>query len=167
MEIVQEIDATEAQHKSMKFRKYNPEDKQALVNILLSNCPKYFIESDKSDLIDFLDNYADDNYLAVEVDDKIIGCGGHYTKVNAHGIAWVMFQHGSLGHRQLLPTADKFYQEIECRIKAEGNLYDIHISTTQLMEKLFNRYGFKTVSIVENGFGQGLHQYDMVKTFMS
>ena len=151
----------------MKFRKYNPKDKQVLVDILLSNCPKYFIESDQSDLIDFLDNYADDNYLVVETQDQIIGCGGHYTKGNVHGIAWVMFRHGSLGHRQLLPTADKFFQEIESRLRAEGNFYDIHISTTQLMEKLFNRYDFKTVSVVENGFGQGLHQYDMVKSYAS
>ncbi len=150
---------------AMKFRTYNPKDQQALVDILLSNCPKYFIESDQSDLIDFLDNYADDNYLVVEAQDQIIGCGGHYTKGNIHGIAWVMFHNGSLGHRQLLPIADKFFREIESRILAEGNFYDIHISTTQLMEKLFNRYDFQTVSVVENGFGQGLHQYDMVKSY--
>ncbi|MCW8335888.1 N-acetyltransferase, partial [Vibrio sp. DBSS07] len=65
----------------------------------------------------------------------------------------------------LLPTVDAFYREIESRIRAEGNLYDIHISTTQLMEKLFNRYGFKTVSVIKSGFGLGLHQYDMVKSF--
>ena len=150
----------------MKFRPYQPSDKQAVVDILLSNCPKYFIESDQSDLVDFLDNYADENYLVVEAADRVIGCGGHYTKGNVHGIAWVMFEQSSLGHRNLLITADKFYHEIERRIKAEGNLFDIHISTTQLMEKLFNRYGFRTVAVVEDGFGQGLHQYDMIKSFV-
>jgi hypothetical protein len=150
----------------MKFRPYQPSDKQAVIDILLSNCPKYFIESDQSDLVDFLNNYADENYLVVEAADRIIGCGGHYTKGNAHGIAWVMFEQGSLGHRNLLITVDKFYHEIERRIKAEGNLFDIHISTTQLMENLFNRYGFRTVAVVEDGFGQGLHQYDMIKSFV-
>ncbi|NLS14868.1 GNAT family N-acetyltransferase [Vibrio sp. SM6] len=149
----------------MKFRRYHSEDKQDLIDILLSNCPKYFIETDQSDLIDFLDNYADENYLVVESNGKIIGCGGHFTKGHAHGIAWVMFGQGTLGPRQLLSVADTFYREIENRIKSEGHLYDIHISTTQKMENLFNRYGFETVEITKNGFGQGLHQYDMVKSF--
>ncbi|GAL17078.1 ribosomal-protein-S18p-alanine acetyltransferase [Vibrio maritimus] len=76
-----------------------------------------------------------------------------------------MFHQGSLGHRRLISVADRFYEEIESRIRTEGKMYDIHISTTQLMEKLFNRYGFETTSIVEDGFGEGLHQYDMVKAF--
>lgn len=149
----------------MRFRTYTPQDKQAIIDILLSNCPKYFIESDEADLVDFLDNYADENYLVAEENGQVIGCGGHYTKGQTHGIAWVMFRHGSIGHRQLLSTADRFYQEMESCIRAEGHLYDIHISTTQLMEKLFNRYGFNTVNTIENGFGEGLHQYDMVKSF--
>ncbi|MGF1703420.1 N-acetyltransferase [Photobacterium makurazakiensis] len=151
----------------MKFRKYNVKDRDALVEILLSNCPKYFIESDKADLLDFLDNYADENYLVAEIEEKVIGCGGHYTKGASHGIAWVMFERKAIGHKKLLSVADSFYAEIEKRIKAEGHLYDIQISTTQLMEKLFGRYGFKTTTIVNDGFGKGLHQHDMVKSFAS
>lgn len=83
----------------MRFRTYTPQDKQAIIDILLSNCPKYFIESDEADLVDFLDNYADENYLVAEESGQVIGCGGHYTKGQTHGIAWVMFRHGSIGHR--------------------------------------------------------------------
>ena len=74
----------------MKFRKYAVEDREALVDTLLSNCPKYFIESDKADFLDFLDNYTDENYLVTEIEDKVVGCGGHYTKGVSNGIAWVI-----------------------------------------------------------------------------
>ncbi|GAL35707.1 ribosomal-protein-S18p-alanine acetyltransferase [Vibrio maritimus] len=151
----------------MKYRKYTVKDRDALVAILQSNCPKYFIESDKADLLHFLDNYADENYLVAESEGRVVGCGGHYTKDFLHGIAWVMFERKAIGHKMLLSVADSFYSEIEKRIKAEGHMYDIQISTTQLMEKLFGRYGFKTMAIVNDGFGKGLHQYDMVKSFVS
>ncbi|WP_062271020.1 hypothetical protein [Endozoicomonas arenosclerae] len=80
-----------------------------------------------------------------------------------HGIAWVMFKNHSIGFKNLFSVAEGFYQEIESRIKSEGKSYDITINTTQLMEKLFSRFGFQTIESHHNGFGPGLDQYVMKK----
>ena len=37
------------------------------------------------------------------------------------------------------------------------------INTPQLMEKLFNRYGFETYQTIKDGFGQELDEYKMRK----
>jgi hypothetical protein len=147
----------------MKTRVYNREDKQRIIEIFLSNCPKYFSFDDEQYLIDFLDNYADENYLVMLKGEEIIGCGGHYTKNDMHGIAWVIFEVGSVGPGMLKKISDDFYTEIENKIAAEFTSLPIQINTTQLMEKWFNRYGFKTFDISKDGFGQGLDEYKMIK----
>lgn len=152
---------------SLNFRPYQAEDKDRIIEIFVSNCPKYFDAQDKDDLIYFLENFTDENYLVALNGKQIIGCGGHYTKKEKeqHGIAWVMFESGSLGWRNLFKIADQFYQEIEKRIFAEGHLFDILINTTQLMERTFNRYGFETYQVIPDGFGKGLDEYKMRKSF--
>ncbi|MES0827359.1 hypothetical protein [Ruegeria sp. SCP11] len=149
---------------NITFRPYEPDDKEILVNILLSNCPKYFAQEDKADFVFFLNTYADKNFLVVEREEAIIGCGGHYTKQERHGIAWVMFKSGSLGCMNLMLIADKYYHEIETRILSEGKFFDIQIETTQLMEKFLNRFGFETMAVKPEGFGEGLDQLFMRKS---
>lgn len=61
-------------------------------------------------------------------------------------------------------VCDAFFSEILNRILEEGKGFDIYINTTQLLEKLFNRYGFKTFQIIEDGFGDGLNELKMKKT---
>jgi hypothetical protein len=148
----------------MKTRVYRQEDQQRILAIFRSNCPKYFAFDDEQYLIDFLNNYADENYLVMLKGEEIIGCGGHYTKDDMHGIAWVMFEAGSIGSGHLKQISDDFYTEIESKIITESSDLPIRINTTQLMEKWFNRYGFKTYEITKDGFGKGLDEYKMIKS---
>ena len=147
----------------MQYRSYKASDQERIVKIFESNCPKYFDPNDKDDLIDFLKNWTNEDYLVVIINGNIIGCGGHYVKEDRFGIAWVMFERGSIGHRNLLKTSEQFYGKIEENIRKENLILPIKVNTTQLMEKLFNRYGFKTYEIIEGGFGKGLDEYKMSK----
>ena len=147
----------------MQYRSYRASDQERIVKIFESNCPKYFDPNDKDALIDFLKNWTNEDYLVVIINGNIIGCGGHYVTEDRFGIAWVMFERGSIGHRHLLKTSDQFYGKIEENIRKENLILPIKVNTTQLMEKLFNRYGFKTYEIIEDGFGKGLDEYKMSK----
>ncbi|MCH2043625.1 MAG: hypothetical protein MK212_05745 [Saprospiraceae bacterium] len=71
---------------SLNFHPYQAGDQDRIIEIFLSNCPK---------------NFTDKNHLVALNGEQIIGCGGHYTKKEKeqHGIAWVMFESGSLGWR--------------------------------------------------------------------
>lgn len=153
------------ENSSISYRSYRKEDQERLLGIFQSNCPKYFDPADKEEFIDFLDNYTDENYLVALSNGKIVGCGGHYRKDEMYGIAWGMFESGSIGSRQLLRVADDFYYAIETKILDEKTGYPILINTTQLMEKMFNRYGFVTYKVIPDGFGKGLDEYRMKKEF--
>ena len=149
---------------NLKFRTYTKNDKQSLIDIFETNCPKYFDINEKNEFIDYLDNYTNENYLVAITGNQIIGCGGLYTNDIEHRIAWVMFKKNSLGVRNLMIVADKLYSEIEKRIIAENKNFNIGITTTQLMESLFSNYGFKTYEIIKDGIGKGLDAYQMKKT---
>ena len=148
----------------MQYRSYRASDQERIVKIFESNCPKYFDPNDKEYLIDFLKNWTNEDYLVVIINGNIVGCGGHYVKEDRFGIAWVMFERGSIGHRNLLKTSDQFYGKIEENIRRENLILPIKVNTTQLLEKLFSRYGFKTYEIIKDGFGKGLDEYKMSKT---
>jgi predicted GNAT family N-acyltransferase len=147
----------------MEIRTYKRQDLGDILEIFDSNCPKYFDSSDRSDLIDFLDKNADNNYKVVLLEKKVIGCGGHYIKHSdkLFGIAWVMFKRYSLGQKSFTKTTEDFFKHILAQIEKEKFDYDIVINTTQLLENTFIKFGFITEQIIQNGFGDNLDHYKM------
>ncbi len=59
----------------MTIRKYNPSDKPQLIELLRLNTPEYFSPNEEDDLIEYLDKDSE-NYYVLEIDSKILGCGG-------------------------------------------------------------------------------------------
>ena len=146
-----------------EIRTYTLADRENILAIFISNCPKYFDIHDQIDLLDFLDNYADNNFKVLLSGNEIIGCGGHYVKHSekVFGIAWVMFRRFGVGHSNFREITAQFFSHILQNIENENLNYDIVINTTQLLEKIFNKFGFLTEKIITNGFGENLDHYVM------
>ena len=146
-----------------EIRTYTSGDKKNILEIFKSNSPKYFDINDITDLDDFLDNYTDSNFKILTSNNEIIGCGGHYVKhpEKVFGIAWVMFRRFAVGHSNFIKIATQFFNHILTNIKNEKLDYDIVINTTQLLEKIFNKFDFWTENIIANGFGENLDHYVM------
>jgi hypothetical protein len=151
------------------FKSYETLYRDAVIDVFKSNCPKYFDLNDIGDLTHFLDHYADRNFKIVFINNELIGCGGHYVKhqEQVFGIAWVMFRRFAIGQRLLFHLTDEFFNHILSNINKDGYPYAIVVNTTQLMEKTFHRYGFKTISIVKDGFGKQLDHYQMTRPWLS
>ncbi len=150
-----------------EIRTYTFSDKPTILAIFASNCPKYFESKDVTDLTDFLDNYADNNFKVLLSGNQVIGCGGHYVKHSdkLFGIAWVMFRRFAIGHAKFRKIATGFFNHLLTNIQNEQLDYDIVINTTQLLEKTFNRFGFNTEKIITHGFGENLDHYVMRRKF--
>ena len=148
---------------TIEIRSYTLTDKENIIGIFNSNCPKYFDKNDLEDLIDFLDNYADDNFKVLLHNKEVIGCGGHYIKQKdkIFGIAWVMFRRFSIGLINFQKITTQFFNHILTNIEKEKLKFDIVINTTQLLENTFNKFGFSTDAIIEKGFGENLDHYIM------
>ena len=145
------------------IRPYKLSDKENVIKIFNSNCPKYFDKNDLSDLIDFLDNYADSNFKVVLFNKEVIGCGGHYVKHSdkVFGIAWVMFWRFSMGKANFQIISKQFFKHILTNIDKENLDFDIVINTSQLLEKTFNKFDFWTERVIKNGYGENLDHYVM------
>jgi ribosomal protein S18 acetylase RimI-like enzyme len=100
-------------------------------------------------------------FFVAEMNAKIIGCGGYYLPKNSSlaKMAWGMVhsRHHKKGFGRHLLTFR--IQEIG----KEAPSRSIELDTSQHTYRFFEKLGFKVVKISENGYGTGLHRYDMVK----
>jgi ribosomal protein S18 acetylase RimI-like enzyme len=141
----------------VKIREYNHTDKNDLIQILRINTPKYFSSAEEIDFINYLENEIDVYYVLL-VGNKIIGCGGINTKNEMEGIiSWGIihpdFQGFSFGTLLL--------QHRITALRELKNCKTIHVRTSQLVFKFYEKNGFKLMKIVENYWAQGFHLYEM------
>jgi ribosomal protein S18 acetylase RimI-like enzyme len=142
----------------MRIRAYTPEDKEACLAIFDSNMPTYFADHERSEFVTFLDEDAD-QYFVVEHDAGIIACGGFFVIPNTPVavLTWGMVareQHSRGIGRLLLLTRLQ-------RLCEEPSVTVVKLQTSQHTYGFFEKVGFKTEKITENGFGAGLHRYDI------
>lgn len=154
----------------MKFVLYNLNAHiQTCLEIYQSNCPQYFLEKETEDFIDWLSKTKEHPYWVMEEHSQIVGCGGIYNakptdKIkpdveNEVGFAWGMI-HQKFHKRGYGKQLSLF------RINYLENHYPnrpIVLRTSQHTYQFFQKIGFETLKLEENGFGGGLDKYIMIK----
>lgn len=151
------------------IRPYKPSDRNACLEIFESNCPKYFDQSERVYIERWLDaqdageptypNSAGDHYFVLEVDGRVIACGGFYLRKEEHtaNIAWGMVS--SYFHRQ--GYGRKLFQYRLNEIERHRPGAKIVLDTSQHTFGFFEKMGLKVQSITKDGYGTGLDRYDM------
>lgn len=145
---------------SLIVRTYRTEDRAACMVLFESNVPEYFHTSERADFEELLDDLPD-QYLVVEEDGAIIGCGGFALNHDkrAAEFCWGMIardrHRGGIG-RMLA-------EERIARIIASGAADTITLETTQHSAGFFERLGFRTLSIKAEGFAPGMDLYAMTR----
>lgn len=155
----------------MFIREYRPEDRQACIAMFRSNLPKYFDPSELADFETWLDGHDQgvlayqstsiERYYVVIDNNNILACGGYYLDRDGSraSLCWGMVDgayHKKGYGRKLLEFR---LQEFSSKYPD----YPIQMDTSQHTFPFFEKLGFVIVKITENGYGQGLHRYDMVK----
>lgn len=140
------------------IRRYHPNDKPALLNLLRLNSPDYFAPEEEQEFDHYLDHEIED-YFVICMDDLPVGCGGiNYEEEKTVGIiSWDMvhpdFQKQSLGSKLL-----------QYRINILNTMPDIQriiVRTSQLTDRYYEKMGFKLINVVENHWADGYHLYLM------
>lgn len=98
-------DQTAFMNQSFSIRNYQISDQPFLIELIRSNVPRYFAESEVDDFVHYLESELE-NYWVLEVEDQIIGCGGvNFLDTNKARISWDMihpdFQGVGLGKELL------------------------------------------------------------------
>ena len=149
------------------IRNYRPEDREACLAIFRSNIPKFFTEGEEQDYRGWLDELdgikpaAPDNghYYVLEVSGTVLGCGGWGIRDGADhatliwGAVHKDYQGLGLGDALTRYRLDAFLKEHPA--------FDMTIDTSQHTAAFYERFGFRTQKITEDGYAKGLHRYDM------
>ncbi len=136
----------------MNFRRFDAADTEAVVAIFRSNIPKYFVESEESELREFLASGVE-NYYVLEVDGDVAGAGG--IALNADdtvSLCWGMIHNSRLG-----TGLGKLLTEYRLALSQEVfGAKPIVTSTSQHTRGFYERLGFVMTELVPDGFGPGI-----------
>lgn len=144
----------------MTIRPYQATDLDACMALFDSNMPPYFLLEERQPFMDWLAaNASDGRYYVLEQNGQLLGCGGWYwdTERQQMGLSWGMIHQD--WHSQGLGTQLTLH-----RLRAGWAAYPKEpfvLCTSQHTAPFYERLGFQTQTITPNGFGEGMHRYDM------
>lgn len=147
--------------KEISIRDYTAVDKDAVLDLLRLNTPKYFAFEEEQDFVDYLENEIE-YYYVLELNSKIVGCGGfNFSGDYSTGkISWDIFhpdyQGQSLGTKLLNFRIQKL-KEFEVVKK-------ITVRTSQLVYRFYEKSGFKLLEVVKDYWAPGFDLYKLEYT---
>ncbi|MGV3612466.1 MAG: GNAT family N-acetyltransferase [Fluviicola sp.] len=156
-------------HQQPNIRKYRSSDKDFCMEIFKTNVPKYFTLEEVNEYDRFLTKLADaealDNppYFVMELDNQLIGCGGFGEKNDIDGTPSITFVWGMVDrayHKKGFGEQLLQFRLAEIPLHFPGK--PVILDTTQFSYTFFEKYGFRTLKVTENGYGEGMHRYDMI-----
>ena len=142
----------------MKIRKHKKSDREAIIQLLRLNTPKYFSPDEEKDLVNYLDKDAD-NYFVAEENNLILGCAGFNISDDGKtgGLAWAIVSPEAQGKG--IGSA-LTYHRIKELSKSES-IQIISLQTSQLTFKFYEKFNFEVQEIVKDYWGKGLDLYTM------
>ena len=151
------------------IRKYRESDKESCMEIFKTNVPTYFTLEEVDQFERFLTKLNNpevtDNppYYVMELENKLIGCGGIGEKKGIDGLDSITFVWGMVErsyHKKGFGEQLLHFRLEE--IKSQFPDKPVILDTTQFSYTFFEKYGFRTVKVTQNSYGEGMHRYDMV-----
>lgn len=140
------------------IREYQPSDKNAVMNLIRQNTPKYFAPEEEADLSIYLDSERE-LYYVLFCNNELVGCGGiNYAENKTIGkISWDMvhpkYQGQSLGTQLLKYRIEK--------LKSIDSVRKITVRTSQLAYKFYERQGFTLKETKKDYWAKGFDMYSM------
>jgi [ribosomal protein S18]-alanine N-acetyltransferase len=140
------------------IRKFEPSDRENLLEIFQLNTPQFFSPSEENDLKEYLNNHLEDYYVIV-LEKKLVGSGGiNYAENNTIGkISWDLihpdYQKKGLGNLLLNYRIKLLKENPEIRL--------ISVRTSQFVYKFYEKAGFELHEVVKNYWAEGFDLYHM------
>jgi ribosomal protein S18 acetylase RimI-like enzyme len=138
---------------------YNASHRKQCIEIFHSNQPKFF-HADELPLFEAFLASGSTNYFVLIIADRVVACGGWSIKDDgeAAGLAWGMVRAECHGHRH----GTRLLAWRLGRIAEDPTIRRIEMDTSQHTIRFFEKFGFRVTNQQLDGYGPGLHRYDMV-----
>ena len=138
------------------IREYKSIDKNAVLELIRLNIPKYFASSEEDDFSRYLDSEIE-LYYVLFFDKKLVGCGGiNFSDNRMTGkISWDIlhpeYQGKSLG-TYLLEYRIK-------KLKSIDSVQRITVRTSQLAYKFYEKRSFELLEVKKDYWARGFDMY--------
>ncbi len=153
------------------IRSYLKSDRNECLKLFDLNCPRFFSRNERSSMelwlngqdkgtITYKSSMADFYYVALH-NYEVVGCEGFYIVSNqpAARLTWSVIN----PENQSQGLGTKLVSHCINQIESLFPSYRIELDTSQHTFAFFEKFGFQKTQITENGYGPGLHRYDMIK----
>lgn len=143
------------------IRPYAASDRDGCLALFDGNVPRFFAPSERADFARFLDRQTGEGaYLVLTRGGHLLACGGLGLSEDGRTaeFVWGMVDRASQG--QGLGRA-----LTQARLRAAAalpNLRQIRLDTSQHTQGFYARFGFRVLSVTQDGYGPGLDRWDMV-----
>lgn len=140
------------------IRRYEPRDKNKVIELFQLNTPKYFAIAEETDLINYLETEIELYYVLI-YNSKIIGCGGiNFANNKTIGkISWDIFHPAYQG--KYLGTTLLHYR-IE-KLQLINTIQKITVRTSQKVYQFYEKQGFQLLEITKDYWATGFDLYYM------
>lgn len=141
-------------------REYTRPCREACLRVFDTNVPAFFRTHERAEFEAFLDDLPGPYYVLLDPEGDLVACGGYAVapESGAADLCWGMVtqeRHGQGLGRALTEL------RLE-RIREDGSARTVSLHTSQHTVGFYERLGFKTVRVTENGYASGLDRHDMV-----
>ncbi|MCG9972778.1 GNAT family N-acetyltransferase [Christiangramia crocea] len=143
------------------IRRYVPEDKSKVKDLLKRNTPEYFDPSEERELEKYLDEEIED-YFVFEQNSQIVGAGGinYFPKEKLARISWDIIDPELQGQG----IGRKLAQHRIDHIKKNTGVDLIIVRTSQLAYRFYEKMGFELEKIERDFWAKGFDLYQMKKS---
>ncbi len=141
---------------SHQIRAYKESDVQNLLELIQLNTPEFFDQSEWQEYLDYLKEHLEEYYV-VEIDKKIVGCGGinYFWNDGVARISWdaihPQYQGRGIGLDLLQYRINK--------IKQQKSIHKIVVRTTQLVYQFYEKGGFTLRETQKDFWAPGFDLY--------
>ena len=141
------------------FRDYEPRDLDACLDVFDSNVPRLFKPGERDEFQSFLHELPGPYLVLVTPGGRVAGCGGYAINPDdgSADLCWGMvcqdLQGLGLGRRLTRQRIERSLRDPRVR--------EIRLHTSQHTAGFYERLGFSTIGVLEDGYAPGLHRCDM------
>jgi ribosomal-protein-alanine N-acetyltransferase len=140
------------------IREFNQEDKSNVLELFRLNTPAFFSPDEEKDLIFYLDHEIE-KYFVVQLDEKLVGCGGINFKENgAVGLLSWDFLHPQVQRMGIGKVLLNHRIDI---LKSIPTVKKIKVRTSQHAYTFYEKGGFELIEKVKDYWAVGFDLYSM------
>ena len=140
----------------IEIREYSETDKSEVLILLRQNTPRYFAVEEELEFIEYIENRRG-LYYVVQLEDKIVGCGGINFDKNIGKISWDMISPSVQG----LGLGSALLKHRIQKIKENKLIDEIIVRTSQHTFQFYEKQGFELIEMVKDYWALGFDLYYM------